>query len=239
MSVVAITGSTGTLGRAVTERVQHNVRGYPVVGCSRHRKDFGDMHGVAKADVTSPIEVAAWFDKCAKRYKPLRALITCAGIAAVESIEAQSPTDFLDVLHTNVYGTWLCIQNALRVGVERIVTVGSVLGSTPLSYPDRAAYITSKAAVVGLTRALAVELAPRGIPVNCVAPGHFSLMASKAKGLLEGAQGRSPMGLVMPGEVAEVIAWLVADAPVQLTGQVITVDGSYSISGYPVARWWE
>lgn len=229
-----ITGITGMLGRAVVQSLGNDCS---IIGCSLHGSDEWD---VAEVDVTNPQSVGVWFDALARQKVDIHALVTCAGIAAVAPITEQKPTDFQKVIDTNVLGTWLCIREAVKHGVKRIVTVSSLLGGAPIGYPDRAAYITSKAAVAGMTRALAVELAPQGIAVNCVAPGHFSLMASKAKGLLEGALGRSPMGrLVTPEEVADVIAWLVTDAPMSLTGEVIVVDGAYSVGAYPVARWWE
>ena len=230
---VIITGITGTLGRAVTQALH----GWSVIGCSLH----GNRDSItATVDVTNPQAVGVWFDTLARQKVNIHALVTCAGIAAVAPITQQKPIDFKHILDTNVTGTWLCIREAVKHGVKRIVTVSSLLGGAPIGYPDRAAYITSKAAVAGMTRALAVELAPQGIAVNCVAPGHYTLMASKAAGLLEGALGRSPMGrLVTPEEVAEVITWLVTDAPECLTGEILVVDGAYSIGAYPVARWWE
>lgn len=235
VQTVAVTGITGTLGRALWPLLTE--RGYAVAGCSLHETD---EWGVVTADVRDPFAVERWFNSLAEAGMNLYALVTCAGVATVEPLLEQGPSSFARVMDTNVNGTWHCVKEAVRHGVKRIVTVSSILGGAPIGYPDRAAYTASKAAVAGLTRALAVELAPRGVTVNCVVPGHFSLMASKAKGLLEGALGRSPQGrLVTPEEVAEVIAWLVAEAPGAVNGAVLTVDGGYSLSAYPVARWWE
>lgn len=232
--VIVISGRTGRLGQAIDKSI--HPADYRTCGFSKHGFT-GDPSAYARADVRRVDQVRDWFEFNAQQ--PY-GLVTCAGIAAVEGIEGQTLYDFDESLQTNLTGTWICIKEAVRRGVKRIVTVGSILGSVPMGYPDRAAYIASKAAVAGLTRALAVELAPRGIPVNCVAPGHYSLMASGAGKLLEGALGKSPMGrLVTPEEVAQVVAWLLTAAPAVLTGQVIAVDGGYSVNGFPIPRWWE
>jgi NAD(P)-dependent dehydrogenase (short-subunit alcohol dehydrogenase family) len=235
LQAVAVTGITGTLGRALWPLLAE--RGYKVVGCSLREVD---EYGVVAVDVRDPFAVGQWFNSLALAGVNLHALVTCAGVAWISPLVKQDHSSFHHVMKTNVNGTWYCVKEAVRHGVKRIVTVSSILGGAPIGYPDRCAYTTSKAAVVGLTRALAVELAPQGVTVNCVVPGHFSLMASKAKGLLEGALGRSPQGqLVTAEEVAQVIAWLVAEAPAAVNGAVLTVDGGYSLAAYPVARWWE
>lgn len=223
---VVITGDRGKLGRCVVDRVQ-SARGWRVVGLSRRsRCDVRDY-----AQVKGAVGSALDGDRA-------NALVACAGICRVSPIEEMRPETFMEVMAVNVTGTYNAVKACLDYGLERVVTIGSLLGSFPMGYPDRSAYIASKAAVAGLTRALAVELAPRGVSVNCVAPAHFSLMAAKGSGLLEGALDKSPMGLITPEEVADVIEWLVCDAPPRLTGQVIVVDGAYTLNQFPVRDWW-
>lgn len=221
---VVVTGATGTLGRWLEGVIRPAA---DFTGCSGR----GEIDWPA-VDVRNEKHVAAWMDSLDT---PPDALVACAGICRVEPSLEQPIGDFREVLDVNVTGTFICAREAVRRGCERIVMVSSILGGTEVAYPDRAAYTASKAAVVGLTRALAVEWAPLGVKVNCVVPGHFSLMASKVKGLLEGVEAKQPLGkLVTAEEVARVIAWLVMDAPDSLTGATIVVDGGYSLSGWPL-----
>jgi len=218
--LTVVTGHEGTLGRAVTERLE--AQGVDVCGVSR--SSGTDVRNEEALERNYPDHVGA--------------VVTCAGKCIVKPLDEMTIIDWHQVNDINVMGTLLAVRKGVQRGAKRIVTVGSLLGSFPMAYPDRTAYITSKAAVAGLTRALAVELAPEGVSVNCVAPGHFTLMANKGSGLLEGVQAHSPGGLVSAGDAASVIAWLVTDAPAALTGQVIVVDGGYTLSQYPEPRWW-
>lgn len=234
MKTVAITGVTGTLGSAVADRFAGTP--WDVRGCARLSDGTYDgrwPYPVDKVNVTDALAVRSWLDGM-----KADALVTCAGVSDVAGIEEQDPSAWREVLDVNLTGTWTCIKEAVAHGATRIVTVASIHGGTPTSYPNRAAYTASKAGVVGLTRALAVELAPQGIAVNCVAPGHLpALMPGTASGqeLLDAAASRTPAGrLVTPEEVADVIYWLCSNAPVTMIGQVLTISGGYELNTWPM-----
>jgi len=217
---VAITGATGTLGSAVRDIFSKNLW---MLGL-----------GNSTIDVTDEVVQTNWFGVASS----LDALVTCAGVSLVKPSLEMTAAEWRHVIDVNLTGTFLSIREAVKRGATRIVTIGSIHGSTPTSYPERAAYTASKAGVVGLTQALAVELAPRGVAVNCVAPGHLPvLMDGTGAGaeLLEAARSRTPTGkLTTPQEVAEVIYWLCNDAPLSLTGQVLTISGGYELNTFPL-----
>ena len=112
-------------------------------------------------------------------------------------------------------------------GRGRIVNVSSVTG-TIVSFPGNSGYSAAKAAVDGLTRALAIELGPAGITVNSVAPGWIETGSSAPMELEAGRH--TPLGRPgRPEEVGELIAWLASDASSYVTGQSIVIDGGNTI----------
>ena len=227
---LALTGATGTLGGAVEAYFVDC--GWTVRGCSLHGSREADFQAV---DVLDERSVVDWFRECAPA---VDAAVTCAGVSLVKPTLSMSLDEWFDVVAVNLDGTFLAVREAVKRGATRIVTVGSIHGCTPTSYPQRAPYTASKAGVAGLTRALAVELAADGVAVNCVAPGHLpALMDGTGAGqaLLDAVAQRTPSKrLTTPEEVAGVIYWLCNDAPLNLTGQVITVDGGFTIDTFPM-----
>jgi len=223
---VAITGATGTLGRAVAVRFESAEQEWKVWG-------FGSQINVRWGNV-----VSAYFSEVAEEDGKIDALVTCAGISDVRPLLDTEDDEWRRVIDVNLTGTFLSIREAVRHGATRIVTIGSIHGCTPSSYPNRSAYTASKGGVKALTEALAVELAPRGVACNCVAPGHLPVLmdgTGAGQALLDAAQARTPTGrLATPEEVAEVIFWLCDAAPLSLTGQTVVVDGGFVSNTYPL-----
>jgi NAD(P)-dependent dehydrogenase (short-subunit alcohol dehydrogenase family) len=232
MPTIAVTGATGTLGGAIMTRFA--VGEWRVWGCCKTWRDDLKDTIISVVDVTSPSQVRDWL----KDVGEIDALVTCAGTNYVSPLASSDPWAWWEVMTVNVLGTMLPIREALHRGVKRIVTIGSIHGCTPTSYPNRSAYTASKGAVAALTQALAVELAPQGIAVNCIAPGHLpKLMSSTEAGqaLLNAAKSKTPTGkLTTPQDVAEVVWFLCNDAPGNLTGQIVTVDGGFTINTHPL-----
>jgi 3-oxoacyl-[acyl-carrier protein] reductase len=189
------------------------------------------------ADLVDPEQAERLVREAEERLGPLDALVNNAGMTRVgEEVQA---TDFLE----GEPGAWrrdidlnlAVTANVIRAaapgmvtrGRGRIVNVSSVTG-TLVSYPGTAGYSAAKAAVDGLTRALAVELGPSGITVNSVAPGWIETASSEPIELEAGRH--TPLGRPgRPEEVGELIAWLASDASSYVTGQSIVVDGGNTI----------
>jgi NAD(P)-dependent dehydrogenase (short-subunit alcohol dehydrogenase family) len=240
--IVAITGATGTLGRAVCETFLDSSfwggNEWTVYGCARNlpeseRHWTGNLH-LNSVDVASEIAVCEWF----KTIEQVDALVTCAGVSLVKPSKDITLAEWHEVLDVNLTGSFLCAREAVKRGCRRVVLVGSIHGCTDSSYPMRAAYTASKAAVAGLARALAVEWGPQGVQVNAVCPGHLpELMPGTGAGqaLLDAARGRTPTGrLATAEEVAGVVFWLCDGAPMSLTGQTVVVDGGFVCNTWPL-----
>jgi 3-oxoacyl-[acyl-carrier protein] reductase len=142
--------------------------------------------------------------------------------------------EFDDVLRTNLRGTYLCTRAALRPMIRarwgRIVNVSSVVGL--VGNAGQANYAASKAGIIGLTKSVAREVALRSITVNAVAPGYVEteLTGGLPEKVKEQIREQIPAGRFgEPEEVAEVVAFLVAEEAGYVTGQTIAVDGGMTM----------
>lgn len=162
------------------------------------------------------------------------ALICCAGVAHYGLLQDMTDAQWQDLFSVNTEGVFRCCRAAIPGMVRRksgcIVTVSSVWGEHGASC--EAAYSASKAAVIGLTKALAKELGPSGIRVNCVAPGVIDtdmLLPLTAQDKAELAES-TPLGrLGTPADVAEAVAFLVSERAAFITGQTLGIDGGFAL----------
>ena len=228
---VAITGASGTLGMAVTRQFYRKDWDVHLCAANNHSNSWGDVDAL---DVTKEKAVKKWF----REMGGCKAVVTCAGVSTVAPSLDLHAGEWRHVIDVNLTGSFLCAREAVRNGAIRVIFIGSIHGSTPTSYPERAAYTASKAGLVGLTKALAVEWADKGVAVNCVAPGHLPVLmpgTSSGHELLDAAEQATPSGRLSTAyEVASVIYWLANSAPASMTGQILVVSGGFEIDTYPL-----
>ena len=193
-------------------------------------------------DVTDGASVAVAFEAATGAYGPVHILINNAGQSSVAAVPDIVVDDMQRLLAVNVVGALRCMQRVLPGMMEaragRIVTIASTAALK--GFATLAAYCASKHAVVGLTRAAALEVARQGITVNAVCPGYVDdtdmlrtavSNVMRAKGQSEDeARGRlarlSPRGtLVTTAEVADAVLWLCSAEASAVTGQAIAVAG--------------
>jgi len=157
-------------------------------------------------------------------------LVNNAGIARDNLVVRMKDEDWDQVLDVNLKGAFFCTRAAARPMIKqrfgRIVNVASVVGA--MGNAGQANYVASKAGIMGLTKAVARELASRNITVNAVAPGFID--TEMTRGLPEKVQAEMLAQIPLsrfgtPEEVARVVAFLVSEAAAYLTGQVIHVNG--------------
>lgn len=193
-------------------------------------KALGPDASFQKVDVADSQSVADWIDRVSERYGQIDVLVNNAGITRDGLVMRMKEADWDLVLNINLKGTFNCIKAVSRAMMKqrsgRIVNVASVVGV--VGNPGQANYVASKAGVIGLTKTVARELAPRGITVNAIAPGFIetdmtAVLSDKVK---DAMLATIPLGRAgSPHDVAEVVTFLASDAAAYLTGQVLHVSG--------------
>ena len=218
-----------TDGEEVVRAVRQSERRFS--DCNRERPDMGLLNQEIKQAVPQPAGHNRE-DASQNNDSGIDVLICNAGVSLSRMLMDTTDGEYRQVMDTNLYGTFAAIRAALpgmfwrRKGV--ILTVSSIWGQSGASC--EAVYSASKAAVIGLTQAVAKETAGAGIRVNCIAPGMIDTamndhLSAEEKEEIAGEIPMQRMG--KPAEVAETAFFLASDAASYITGQVIPVNGGW------------
>lgn len=190
----------------------------------------GRKYFAKKTDVTKPEDCDALIAFAVEKFGRVDILINNAGIASAIPAVKESPDQFREVIETNLLGSYWMAQAFARANNEggAIVNVASILGIKPQGLPQ-AAYVSSKAGLIGLTKDLATQWSSRKkIRVNALAPGLFpsEMGDSLPPESIEFIKKVTPLGrLGDPEELAATLVWLVSDAASYITGITVPVDG--------------
>lgn len=253
--VAAITGGTQGVGKGLVERFCRD--GYEVVFCGRNEeagnKIAGDTGAMfIKADVSNQESVEAFFGKINESFGRLDVLINNAAVVSAFGKTCDIPMEeYHKIMDINMTGSWLVLRTGVKLIVDsgrggRVVNVGSQAGlsGSPAQMGGCSHYGTSKAALHGLTKIMALEYAPNKIRVNAVAPTAIETnlvkdflasmtAAGKKDEALQTLAKTNP--LVGPGEnimqvedVTGVIAFLCGSESKFINGAIIPIDGGYS-----------
>lgn len=187
-----------------------------------------------RADVSDPVQVAEMVDKVLKYFSQLDVLVCNAGTAGTGLFSDVDYAEWRRIFSVNVDGVYHCCREVTPHFIHRkagkIITVSSIWGTVGGSCET--AYSASKAAVIGLTKALAKELGPSGITVNCVAPGVIDTEMNRdlSREDLDALAAETPLErLGRPEDVARTILFLASEGGDFLTGQVISPNGGFVI----------
>jgi 3-oxoacyl-[acyl-carrier protein] reductase len=237
--VAFVTGASKGIGRAVAvelaaqgRRVACGFGGDEAAALETQRaiEAVGGEALLVQADVADAAAVDTAFGEIETAWGPVEILVNNAGVTRDGLIARMSDEQWDEVIDTNLGGAFHTIRRAtakmMRARWGRIVNVSSVSGQT--GQAGQANYSAAKAGLVGLSRAVARELATRGITCNVVAPGPIvtSMTDRLPDDWRQWAEQTVPLGrLGNPDEVAAVVAFLCSDAAGYVTGAIVPVDG--------------
>jgi NAD(P)-dependent dehydrogenase (short-subunit alcohol dehydrogenase family) len=242
--VAIVTGGAGGIGRATVERFVAEGARVVIADVDEGRgeelaADLGDGTAFRRVDVSDPDDVQAAVDLAVEQFGSLDVMFNNAGIGSkFERLIDNDLSDFDRVIGIDLKGVMLGTQRAARQmaaqgGGGAIVNTASIAAITGGAGPI--VYRAAKAAVVQFSKSAAIDLAPHGIRVNCIAPGHIptGITNYDLGAVIQTMQPLQRHG--QPADVAEAVLYLVSDRAAQITGIVVPIDGGTS-AGPPVTQ---
>jgi len=241
--IAIVTGGGSGIGLAIAEKfTQNNIRTI-IIGRDQKKLDsakqrLGELCETVSYDVNELAGIPKLINELAGRFGKIDILVNNAGINLKKDFTAVTDDDFQKVILTNVTSVFVFSREVVKCMLGRknggvIINISSMAAQYGL--PRVIGYSASKNAIDGMTRAMAVELSPKGIRVNAIAPG-FITTAMTAKAFsddperMNKAMARTPMGKFgEPADIGDAALFLVSDAARYITGVILPVDGGNSV----------
>jgi NAD(P)-dependent dehydrogenase (short-subunit alcohol dehydrogenase family) len=246
--IAIVTGGGRGIGREVCRTLADNgfvVAAADIDGSNAERTASelsGEGHRSFRVDVSDEVSVESVVAQVENELGPVTVLVCNAGKLLLDEgrrplLTETSFANWQDMLGVNATGAFLCARAYLRRRVARPVEHGRIITFSSVAaqlggYNASAAYIAAKAAVIGLTKAIAREAAPHGITANVISPGLIDTdmmkLAAGGAGATPATPANVPLGrLGQPEEVAQAVAFLASPASAYITGATLDVNGGY------------
>ena len=236
--VAGVTGASQGIGRACAVKLAQ--QGATVAVTARNQEKLNELAAQITAgggkvaafplDVSEEEQIKSVFKAAIAQLGKIDILVNNAGITRDQLVMRMKRADWDVVLNTNLTSAYLCTQQAIGSMLKqrwgRIINITSIFGQT--GQAGQANYASSKAGLIGLTMALAREVASRNITCNAVAPGFIETAMTAGLGdeFKQNAVGMIPLGRVgSPEDVANAVAFLASDEASYITGHVLNVNG--------------
>jgi NAD(P)-dependent dehydrogenase (short-subunit alcohol dehydrogenase family) len=241
--IAIVTGGGSGIGLAITEKMIQNNIYTIIVGrdekkLSSAQQKLGDLCEAMTCDLSDLSSIPQLINNIIAKHGRLDILVNNAGINMKKEFTEVTDEEFQKILLTNVTAVFILSREVVKCMLEKQIK-GSIINISSMAsqygIPKVIAYTASKSAIEGMTRAMAVDLSPKGIRVNCIAPGFIATDMS-AKALNNDPErknkvlSRTPMGqLGEPADIGDAAVFLASDAAKYITGVILPVDGGNSI----------
>jgi|SRR5690554_1637448 len=238
--IAVVTGASRGIGRATAEALV--AQGATVIGTATSEQGaeaigayLGESGQGLRLNVTEEGAIDAFIGQVQKQFGPIDILVNNAGITRDNLLMRMKDDEWNDVIDTNLTSVFKLCKAVMRGMMKkrngRIVNIGSVVGTT--GNPGQANYCAAKAGLIGFTKALAKEIASRGVTVNAVAPGFIDTDMTKAltddqKEQIFATIPSARLG--KPEEIAAAVSFLVSPGAAYVTGETIHVNGGMNMA---------
>jgi NAD(P)-dependent dehydrogenase (short-subunit alcohol dehydrogenase family) len=240
--IAIVTGGGSGIGLAISQKFTAEKITTIIIGRDENklnsaRNELGELCIPIAFDLNNTSAIPSLIENIIKNFGSIDILVNNAGINMKKEFTDVTDEDFSKIIQTNVSSVFSLSREVVKHMIENvngcIINVSSM--ASQYGIPKVIAYTASKAAIEGMTRAMAVELSPKGIRVNCIAPGFIATdMSAKALNndpeRKQKALSRTPMGkLGSPADIADAAYFLASDHSKYVTGVILPVDGGNSI----------
>jgi NAD(P)-dependent dehydrogenase (short-subunit alcohol dehydrogenase family) len=242
--VAIVTGGGSGIGRAITHRLAEDGLAVGILDLNEEaaeqvaeqaREKGGEVQSFGPVDVSDRAQVNEGAARVREAFGPVTVLVNNAGLTGFKEFMRITDESWNKIIAVNLTGTFYCTQavvpDMIEAGWGRIVNISSSSAQSGQQYMVH--YVSSKAGVIGMTKALALELGPKGITVNTIPPGFVDtpmLRTSESRGLLGGSvdehADRTPVRRAgRPDDIAAAASFLISEEAGYITGQIIGVNG--------------